>query len=451
MRTSKSLFILLIISLVLFTSCTNTPQNPPESPNTGVNIQKIDLFPFQAQHVHGSTIVELPDGSLLAAWFQGSGERQADDVAIYGARYKIGEDSWSEAFLMADVPDFPDTNPVLFLDPQDQLWLMWYTVLANQWETSLLKYRISEDYMKAGAPNWKWQDMIHMKPGGSTERGIQEDDPFVTSMRRKFMEYYAYLDTTGAFKQGAGEENWQSLFDARVEELGELAEGKDLMARGTVVNENGETERKQLGYPRFRRLGWQTRNKPIFLEDGRMIVPLYSDGFDFSIMAITDNGGKNWHFSEPLVSIGGVQPAILQRKDGTIYTLMRDNGPPPQRLLTSESTDNGKTWTPVVDSNIPNSGTAAEMVKLQDGRWLLVNNDTEDGRHSLAIYVSKDEGKTWQIALHLEKDESQKSRAHYPAIIQGKDGSVHAIYSYHVEAEDGKQQKTIRYARLERL
>ncbi len=57
--------------------------------------QAIEIFPLIKQHVHGSTVVELANGDLLAAWFQGSGERQADDVAIMGARLRAGEQKWS--------------------------------------------------------------------------------------------------------------------------------------------------------------------------------------------------------------------------------------------------------------------------------------------------------------------------------------------------------------------
>ena len=38
------------------------------------------IFPPQAKHVHSSTIEELPNGDLIAAWFYGSGERRANDV-----------------------------------------------------------------------------------------------------------------------------------------------------------------------------------------------------------------------------------------------------------------------------------------------------------------------------------------------------------------------------------
>ncbi len=94
-----------------------------------LGILQTEIIPLTIDHAHGSTIAELPNGDLLAAWFQGSGERWADDVQIMGARLTRGGDSWGQPFLMADVPDFPDINPVLFLDPEEQLWLVWYTVI----------------------------------------------------------------------------------------------------------------------------------------------------------------------------------------------------------------------------------------------------------------------------------------------------------------------------------
>src|SRR5690606_3406963 len=157
------------------------------------------VMPLQQEHVHGSTIVELPGGDLLVAWFQGSGERWADDVRIMGTWRPAGSEEWSEPFVLADVDGFPDINPVLFVDAEERLWLLWYTVIANQWETSLLKYRISEDYRdRPGAPEWKWQADLHVKPGGSAERGIQPDDPFVLSVREQAEAYAATAEGVGS-------------------------------------------------------------------------------------------------------------------------------------------------------------------------------------------------------------------------------------------------------------
>ena len=98
------------------------------------------IFPFQNEHVHGSSIVILPGGDLLACWFQGSGERSADDVRIMGARMKKGDTSWSAPFLMADTKGIPDCNPVLFINKNNKLFLFWIAVMANKWEDALLIY-----------------------------------------------------------------------------------------------------------------------------------------------------------------------------------------------------------------------------------------------------------------------------------------------------------------------
>jgi predicted neuraminidase len=413
------------------------------------SLRTMEIFPYVTQHVHGSTIAELPNGDLLAAWFQGSGERWADDVAIMGARLPRGGRRWSAPFVMADTPEFPDINPILFTDPEGRLWLMWYTVIANQWETSLLKYRIcNRPGSGDGAPKWDWQDVVHVKPGDRTERGIQPGDRFVKSVERQIAAYGKTIagSAAGAVDAALTSAKWK-LWSTR---LMVKARGEDMMAKGILVDEQGGRTEKRLGYPYFRRMGWQTKNKAIFTPSGRMVVPLYSDGFSFSLMALTDDGGRTWHFSEPLVGPGNIQPSIALKADGALVAYMRDNGPPPQRLHVSHSTDDGVTWSMVKDSELPNPGAGADVVTLANGHWVMAYNDTEDGRNSLAISLSTDEGQTWSHTRHLEHDMrgAQATRSHYPSIIQGHDGTLHVIYSYHHNDRGGAPHKTIKYARF---
>jgi len=213
--------------------------------------------------------------------------------------------------------------------------------------------------------------------------------------------------------------------------------------------------RKGAGDKLTRRLGWMTRAHPFVLDENRLIVPLYSDGFSFSLMAITDDWGATWHTSTPLIGAGNIQPSIVKRKDGSLYTLMRDNGPPPKRLHQSESHDRGETWSPVTDSQLPNPGSGAEIISLSNGHWAVVGNDTERGRESLAVWISDDEGKTWKWKRHLEREPEgpDAGRYHYPSIIQAKDGTLHASYSYHVgektaqkDADGRPMSKSIKHA-----
>ncbi len=393
--------------------------------------EKEKIIPYQHEHVHGSSIVELPNGDLLAAWFQGSGERWADDVRILGSRKKYNEEAWSPAFLMADVKEFPDINPILFIDGKNRLWLMWYTVIANQWSTSLINYRLSENYQEMeGAPVWNWQENLMVKPGDKAEHGIIPGDRFVESVSRQLEEYEEYLITTS----GSGISEW---WEQRAGRIRSLAAGEDMIRGGRGIYSG-----LQRGYPYFRRMGWQTRSKPVITSSCRMIIPLYSDGFGFSIMALTDDWGKNWFFSEPLVGFG-IQPTIAETESGKLVAYMRDNGPPPKRLHVSYSTDDGESWSVMKNSELYNPNSAPDIVTLSDGSWVLIYNDTESGRHSLVVSLSEDGGETWPWTRTVESDKPGEIQAHYPAIIQGENDVLHATYSLF---SDNSQQKTIVYA-----
>jgi hypothetical protein len=197
-----------------------------------------------------------------------------------------------------------------------------------------------------------------------------------------------------------------------------------------------------------RRLGWFTRAHPYILDGNKMLVGLYSDGFSFSMVALTENWGETWQLSDPIVGGGNIQPSFARKANGHLVTYMRDNGPHPKRVLVSESADGGKTWGTVYDHpRLPNPGAGLELANLADGDWVCIYNDTERGRHSLAVSLSDDEGATWSRTRHLEREKPGKGRFHYPSIIQGQDGTLHASYSCFVPTPEG-ERKSIKYARF---
>ncbi|MFN0052774.1 MAG: sulfatase-like hydrolase/transferase [Planctomycetales bacterium] len=349
------------------------------------------VFPHEHWHHHGSCVVECPGGDLLVCWYQGSGERRADDVVVQGARLRQGAAAWSPRFLMADAPGFPDTNPCMLVDPRGKLWLFWQTIIANEWHTALCRYKVASHFSNDGPPRWELSDDLILKPGPE----------FAEIVARQCEADLARLDSL------------PEEFRLR---------GKEYL----------EERRRHAAEKYFVRMGWMTRAHPHVHEGKRLIVPLYSDGFDFSIMALSDDWGQTWRASQPLVSLGGVQPSLARRSDGSLVALMRDNGPPPKRLLKSESRDGGETWGPVVDTEIPNPGAGSEVMHLRNGRWLLVNNDTEKGRHRLLLSLSDDEGQTWKWNRYLEQSEPGPDATHagYPSIIQAQDGSLHATYTF---------------------
>ena len=357
------------------------------------------IFPLQEQHVHGSSIVELPargtaPGDLLAAWFQGSGERNADDVRIMGARFRNGQ--WSDPFLLADTPGIPDCNPVLFLNASNELFLVWIAVQANRWEHSVLRVLTTSDYHGNGAPRWTWQDNILLKPGDDFAREVEKGLKALPPTGHGWAEYAPPYD--------------RSI----------LAAAQDVAKRS---------------------FGWMTRIKPLLLPGGRIVLPLYSDGFNLSMMALSDDNGKTWRPGNPLVGRGPIQPALALKKDGKLVAYLRDSGDAPNRVHYSESSDQGKTWTPSVKTDIP-CKASVEVLVLQNGLWLLIVNDGDAGRARLSLYVSDNEGQSWNSKYRLEN--RQEGSYSYPAIIQAADGRIHITYSFHPAGD----RKTIKHVQI---
>ena len=349
------------------------------------------VFPLNSQHNHAPGLVELANGDLLASWYRGSGERSADDVAVWGSRLVKGEQQWSEPFVMADTPGFPDCNTCMMVDRGERLWLFWPVILANTWESCITRFQTADARQVTGPPVWETHGMILLKPDDFRDEALK-------------------------------------VLDAELQDIKLL-----LSARQTAAIEQ---LRQRLGDKLYQRLGWQPRCKPTVLPSGRILLPLYSDTFSISIMAISDDNGQSWYASKPLLGFGNIQPAVLCRNDGTLVAYMRENGPR-RKIRVAESSDQGLTWGPVGTIDLPNPGSGLDGVRLADGRWLLVYNDTVEGRNSLAVSLSVDEGKTWPQTRHLEREAN--GSFHYPCVIQTADGRIHSIYSYFVA--EGKSMK----------
>jgi predicted neuraminidase len=343
------------------------------------------IFPLQDQHVHSSSLIELPNGDLLTCWFHGSGERKSNDVVIQGSRLAADATAWSPVFLMADTPGLPDCNPVLFLDRRERLWLFWIVPIANRWEHSLLKFRRADQWETKGAPPWSWQGTILLQPGAQFAEQLAEGFALLQPEEGMWAEYappYTRL----------------LLHAARD--------------------------------PAKRQRGWMTRTHPITLESGRILLPLYSDGFNVSLVAISDDNGASWRASRPIVGLGPIQPTIIPQNNGQLVALMRDSGDAPSRVLRSTSADGGESWTAAVDTKIPNPGSSLEAIRIGDGRWVMALNDTEQGRHRLTLACSDDEGTTWKWKRVLEEAPQRDRSFEYPSLIQTTDGRLHCTYSY---------------------
>ncbi|MBT6999571.1 MAG: exo-alpha-sialidase [Prolixibacteraceae bacterium] len=180
------------------------------------------------------------------------------------------------------------------------------------------------------------------------------------------------------------------------------------------------------------------KNKPIQLADGTIICPSSNevdDGTQLKWMVhfeITKDLGKTWEVVGPIndgVEFDAIQPSILTYPNGEMQILCRTK----EKVVSqSWSEDNGKSWSKMTATELPNPSAGTDAVTLADGRQLLIYNHTTRsgdfprGRNMLNLAISED-GKKWAPVMTLERQEGEYS---YPAIIQAKDGLVHITYTY---------------------
>jgi len=175
------------------------------------------------------------------------------------------------------------------------------------------------------------------------------------------------------------------------------------------------------------------KNKPIQLKDGSILCPSSTEHDGWRVhFELTKDLGKTWQVIGPIndgKEFSAIQPSILTYPDRKMQVLCRSR----QSVITqSWSEDNGKTWSRMIATELPNPNAGTDAVTLRDGRQLLVYNHTvrggpfPSGRNMLNVAISNN-GKDWKPVLTLERAKGEYS---YPAVIQASDGRVHIMYTY---------------------
>ncbi len=180
------------------------------------------------------------------------------------------------------------------------------------------------------------------------------------------------------------------------------------------------------------------KNKPILMPNGELWCPSSTEGNGWKVhFEVTADHGKTWRKVGPIndgKTINAIQPSILTYKNGDLQILCRSRN---RSVAESWSRDQGKTWSEMQLTNMPNNNSGTDAVTLKDGRQLLAYNhvktpeqEKKGSRTPLNMAISND-GKNWNAALILE--DSQISQYSYPSVIQSADGMVHVVYTWRRE------------------
>ena len=180
------------------------------------------------------------------------------------------------------------------------------------------------------------------------------------------------------------------------------------------------------------------KNKPESIKNGTILYPTSIETRQSWNVYLESSDQKLKHWEKTNIDnngINAIQPTILFHENGKIQMLCRTKE---KRVAETWSDDQGKTWTPLQLTSLPNNNSGLDAVTLKNGRHLLICNPIEKGRNKISVLSSAD-GKIWDNLIVLE--DQPKGEFSYPAIIQAKDGTVHITYTYNREK--------IKYVKLE--
>lgn len=307
---------------------------------------------------HAATLVEAANGDLLCAWFNGPGEGEPDTNIVL-SRLPAGADTWLEPLQLSSDPERSEQNPLLFVTPGGEVWLLHTSNEPHDQSTSRVIRRRSVD----NGQSWGEADVL------------------------------------------------------------------------------------------FDHLGSFIRNPVVVLSNGDWLLPAYDcdKSAERTVLKLSTDRGATWSTVEVPDAIGQVQMTIAELSPGELVGYFRSRAA--DRIHRSVSKDNGRTWTSPERTALPNNNSAVQVLRLDDGRLVMVFNDSsaerdqfrwvDDGkgglrrktlRTPLTLALSEDDGATWPYWRNLQvQDEEYHSNElgySYPTLLQTRDGRLHVAYSF---------------------
>ncbi|MBT9519635.1 MAG: exo-alpha-sialidase [Dechloromonas sp.] len=126
---------------------------------------------------------------------------------------------------------------------------------------------------------------------------------------------------------------------------------------------------------------------------------------------------------------GTLQPAVAALDEQRAMAVLRDAGPAPGSVRVATTNNGGQRWQAGEALAVANPNSSVALLRLKSGRLLLAGNPAS-GRQALLLWLSADQGKTWQEVRTVETAPDGGADYGNPSLLLGRDGRIHLAYDW---------------------
>jgi len=299
--------------------------------------------------------------------------------------------------------------PSLAISQNGRMWATWYAGVTPAED--------SNNYVvvaTSGNGGQIWEEVLAIDPDGPGPARSYDPEIWIDPDGKLWVFWAQAMAHSGA---------WSLIIDGT------------LAGVWTITTKNPEKRKPVWSKPR-RLTDGVMMCKPTVLSGGEWILPasLWNLEDGSAQMVVSTDHGETWLVkgaaNVPKEVRSFDEHIIVERKDQSLWMLVRTK----YGIGESISTDSGRTWSPLIPSEIEHPNARFFIRRLNSGNLLLVKHgpiDKRTDRSHLMAFISKDDGHSWSKGLLLD----ERSGVSYPDGQQVEDGTIYIIYDYNRKAD----------------